>query len=246
MRIIDMHGHHGTVNSFTMFRGTTNDMIAEMDRHAIELVAISSHQALYMPHANDSTVRAVDESDKRFAGYWAVNPNYADDFKNDIAGFEKVRNRGFIGFKFHPSIHDYPLDGENYSPYLEYLNKYGLVLLSHTWGGNICGFMQCEKIAKQYPDITFILGHSGYHDYERFACLARDHANVYLDTCAVGSLCGSIETMVRIAGSEKVLFGTDIPWFDPGYMIGCVEYSRIGDADKANIFYNNAKRILTI
>ena len=78
----------------------------------------------------------------------------------------------------------------------------------------------------------------------RFASLAKEHENVYLDTCAVGSINGAIETMVAIAGSRKVVFGTDLPWFDPGFMIGCVRYSRITDDDKNNILTANAEAIL--
>lgn len=50
--------------------------------------------------------------------------------------------------------------------------------------------------------------------------------------------------MVREAGSEKIVFGTDLPWFDPHYGIGCVVFSRITDEDRHNILHRNAEQLL--
>jgi predicted TIM-barrel fold metal-dependent hydrolase len=54
---------------------------------------------------------------------------------------------------------------------------------------------------------------------------------------------GIIEEMVNGAGSEKILFGTDLPWYSPHYAAGAVLYSRISEEDIHNIFHRNAERI---
>jgi predicted TIM-barrel fold metal-dependent hydrolase len=41
-----------------------------------------------------------------------------------------------------------------------------------------------------------------------------------------------------------VLFGTDLPWFDPLYAIGCICFSRITDDDRRDILHRNAERLL--
>ena len=55
---------------------------------------------------------------------------------------------------------------------------------------------------------------------------------------------GLIEWMCREAGSEKVLFGADYPWFDPFVGIGCVVYAHLEEHDMRNILYNNARRLI--
>ena len=50
--------------------------------------------------------------------------------------------------------------------------------------------------------------------------------------------------MVAGAGSHKILFGTDLPWYSPHYAAGAVIFSRIDDADRHNILHRNAERIL--
>ena len=49
--------------------------------------------------------------------------------------------------------------------------------------------------------------------------------------------------MVEEVGADKVLFGTDMPWYDPNYGIGSVLFSRISDEDKIKILYENAKKL---
>ena len=45
--------------------------------------------------------------------------------------------------------------------------------------------------------------------------LVRDYPdNVYLELTSLPGRAGVIETLVRGAGSERILFGTDLPWFD--------------------------------
>ena len=42
---------------------------------------------------------------------------------------------------------------------------------------------------------------------------------------------------------DKILYGDDLPWFNPHYGIGCVLFSRISDAARHAILHENAERI---
>jgi len=169
--------------------------------------------------------------------------------------------------KFLPDYHAYPADGLHYAPALEYPNAHGLCVLVHTWGGSAFNSpQQVEIVARRYSNARLLLGHSGFGDWEFSAALARDVPNVYLDLTAVyashdfsvlpagsgtPSVLGSavhvngvIEYFVGIAGSRKVLLGTDLPWYSPDYAAGAVLYARIGEEDKHNILHRNAEKLL--
>ncbi len=88
------------------------------------------------------------------------------------------------------------------------------------------------------------MGHSGYGEWDRAIGVARDYEHVYLELTAAYHVNGIIERMVREAGSHKILFGTDLPWFDPHYGIGCVVWAKIADEDRHNILHRNAERLL--
>ena len=109
--------------------------------------------------------------------------------------------------------------------------------------------------------ITLIMGHSGFGEWDVSIGLAQDYENVYLELTAVYAthegivlnwcpekdfgigVNGIIEKMVENAGSEKILFGTDLPWYSPHYAAGSILYSHISEDDIHNIFHKNAERI---
>ena len=73
--------------------------------------------------------------------------------------------------------------------------------------------------------------------------VAKKHENVYLDLCDIHRHSGIVDKMVSSIGADRILFGTDIPWYDPAYGIGSVIFSRISDGDMYRILYQNAKKI---
>ena len=73
--------------------------------------------------------------------------------------------------------------------------------------------------------------------------VARTHDNVMLDLCDIHRHSGIVDKMVEGVGADKVLFGTDIPWYDPSYCLGSILFSHISDEDKYKVIYGNAKKI---
>ncbi len=55
---------------------------------------------------------------------------------------------------------------------------------------------------------------------------------------------GVLERFVGEAGSERILFGTDLPWFNHHYYIGSVLGAAISDEDRHNILHRNAEKLL--
>ena len=55
---------------------------------------------------------------------------------------------------------------------------------------------------------------------------------------------GIIEKFAGEVGSERMLFGTDLPWFDPHQAVGVLLTARISDEDRHNICHRNAEKLL--
>jgi len=49
--------------------------------------------------------------------------------------------------------------------------------------------------------------------------------------------------MVEDGIEDKILFGTDLPWFDPMCGIGCVVFARISETARRKILRENALRL---
>jgi len=241
---IDMHTHMGPFYGTYLPEADLDAMVATMDRENIEWIISAPHSALFDPIGGSAEIRAaMSRYPGRIYGYFAVNPHYVDDLDAQLADYDSVD--GYVGFKVLPDYHKYPLIGEKFRKIYEFADARGLLLLSHTWGHSIYNPPQMiGELARRYPNITFLLGHSAPGETDVAIELAKTLPNVYLELCDTGRLSGMIGKMVREAGSEKVLFGTDFPWYDPNYMLGSVLFSGIGDDDIRNIIRNNAVRLL--
>jgi len=243
--IIDIHGHLGPFHGIFMPEAELDAMAAAMDRYGYECLCLSPHSALDgdTREGNIEMRDAVAKYPGRIYGYCTPNASFPQDIEKELD--THLGQPGVIGIKVHPSMHGYPVDHPRYVPVWERAQAGRLMVLSHTWGlDGGCGAKDMRKIAERYPDIRLLLGHSCYGAWEEAIALARDFPNVYLELTAAYHAYGLIEWMCRDAGSEKVLFGTDYPWFDPFVAIGCVVYAHLDQHDMCNILYNNARCLI--
>lgn len=242
--IIDSHAHMGPNYGTYMSRATVDEMIEVMDKENIETIFCAPHGSLFDPVAGNQEIEdAMAKYPGRIKGYYTFNPNYSKEFAEKMDHVLTVP--GYLGFKFLPTYHRYPIDGENYKPALEFANQHKKVILIHTWGNNDPhnGPRHIRAAAAAYPDAKFIMGHSAPGELDQAIEVAKEHANVYLDLCDIHRHSGIVDKMVDAIGADRILFGTDIPWYDPAYGVGSVLFSRISDEDKYKILYQNAKRL---
>ena len=55
---------------------------------------------------------------------------------------------------------------------------------------------------------------------------------------------GIIEKFLEEIGTDRILFGTDFPWFSHHYYIGALIGSGIGESDIRKILYENAEKLI--
>ncbi len=242
--ITDMHAHLGPFRGIYFPDPSPEGMIHSMDRCGVRTVVTSGHFALDdSERGNEEVAEAVRNYPDRFKGYFVINPNDPELVERQLA--ELPGRREFIGIKLHPTMHNYPLSGERYDPVYRFAQEHRMPILAHTWGDNgPCGAGQVRTVAEKHPDLVFLMGHACYGSWEKACAIAIDFQNYYLELTAAYAAAGSIEYMVEKAGSHKVIYGTDHPWFDPHYAIGCVLYAHITDEDRHNIFHRNADKLL--
>jgi len=243
--VIDMHTHPDRFHSIYFPNPDMEGILASMERSGERLIAIAPHAALYDPYyGNPLMVKMLQAQPERFRGYWCYNPHYPELLEEAKA--RVLDTPGVIGYKLHPSTHQYPLSGDNYQPLLQWANVHRLMVLSHTWAGAECSADACRWVAERYPELIFIMGHSCYPEFDKAFALARDFPNFYLELTACERMPAFVDRAVREVGAHKLLFGTDLPWFDPNFSIGCVLFADITDDDRRAILYGNAKKLLRL
>jgi uncharacterized protein len=104
------------------------------------------------------------------------------------------------------------------------------------------------RVIQCYPDLRLELAHLGglrmWDDVRRHLLPAG--RNVYFDTAYVSFYLTPQEITELIAdiGPERVIFGSDYPWEEPGRAAAIIERLGLSEADKDAVLWKNASRLL--
>ncbi len=243
--ILDFHAHMHDCGGLFLPHREPEGMLETMDACNTVLTCFAGHEAL--AHAATGEAKDMDAARKypeRFKVYHAVMSRWV----NPEADLKRVDENPdlFVGFKYHPSWYQVPLSDPRHTPYWEYANEKRLLVLSHTWGGSaVDGPEEVAKIVERYPDLVFVAGHSFHGQWERAPEFATRYPNFYMELTAVLDNRGQLDMFVDKAGSERILFGTDLPWFATHHGIGAVLEAEMTDDDRRNIFYRNGAKLLS-
>lgn len=245
--IIDIHDHIGPYLQFNIPGNDAAGMISSMDNLEIDMAFITAHVAAVGPDyklGNDIVMKAVTEHPERFIAYATLNPYYKDDIPGELK--RCFAYKGFKGIKLHPGGHGTIIEDSAYDYVYEFADQNRLPILIHVWGK--ADVAAINRLCAKYPNAIFIMGHGGADSkaMEDAAKVISERENAYVDVAISFAPQGNIEWFVEKAGSKKILFGTDMPFYDPRHTFGRVAMACISDEDKRNIFGLNAKRILNI
>jgi uncharacterized protein len=104
-------------------------------------------------------------------------------------------------------------------------------------------YSQIYELSRVYKNTPIILLTTGYRS-SRIICELMDKCpNFYIDTSTFINFRG-IEDTVKNFGSERILFGSRMPFIEAGASLGRVIYADIKRQDKENIASRNIKRLL--
>src|SRR4051794_5587339 len=184
--IIDMHGHLGPFYGCYLPSSPLERMRHRLKRCGVRRIVCSHHSALACDaeRGNALMQEVVSAHPDEFLGYWVINPNYPEATAQDLRSFD--RRTGFVGLKFWPDYHLVPVTSSRYAPALDYADAHGVLVLVHTFGESpfdAPGML--AEVGERYPRARFLMGHSGYGEWERSVAIARDLPNVYLDLTSV-------------------------------------------------------------
>ena len=242
--IYDMHAHMGKHYAIYMARCEAADMIRHAERIGVKRLCFSHYAALYGTDGNEIAAENCRQHPDILRMYVGINPNYPQLMRKELANFDKWRPYA-IGLKFLADYHKVKMTDPAYSYALDFASERELPVLCHTWGNSpFNGGPIMLEIIQRYPKVKFFLGHSIFGDWDSAErCIKENDGNVYLELTAIPGERGIIEVLVRRVGSEHILYGTDLPWFDEYQAVGGVVSADISEDDVRNILYRNADNI---
>lgn len=255
--IIDAHAHFDD-KGITILDTSLARCLDTMDRLGIDYMIQSLGGAIGGgKYANyEGQVETCDElfeaSGKRVYSYYVYNPYKADFCAKMIE--DNHNDPAFVGIKLHPSANNFYADGEAFRPVYEVAKKYGLPVMSHTWALTSNPNQKFavpelfEKYIREYPEVNFIFGHSGgrVEGIKKAVEIGTRYKNAYYDIAGDIYDRRLIEYIAGHVGADHLLFGSDLPWFDPASQMGMVLGAELTTEEKSLIMGGNASRLFNI
>lgn len=198
---------------------TVPNLLAEMDATRVERALILPI-AFNFPFGDDLTERwheaiAASATSARLLAGASVHPRDPD----KLARLEQFAAMGARVVKLHPTMQAFYPDEPDALEIYAAAERLGLVIFFH---GGRAGIepesrhryalpRHYERALADFPNVPFVLGHAGARDGDAMLELALRHANAWL--CIHGQGVTALDTMIRRTGGERMLFGTDWPFY---------------------------------
>lgn len=173
----------------------------------------------------------------------------------------KATQGGAKGVKLHPIASEYfPWDRRLWPLYAR-AQDLKLPILFHSGASELPNYdsqygrpSEFVKVAEAFPRLTIILAHLGKGFFEESVDLAQKIANIFFDTSGcffgfgppTGEGINKVYSVIKKIGVDRVVFGSDWPWFDPAKDIAILKNMEFAPAEKRMIFGENAKRIYNL
>lgn len=257
--IIDEHAHNQQpgdeqVSGFPTpdMEFTPADWAPFMDKYACEKLFLAASEAMFFDKNGEKLTKALRKfAPERFYYFELFNPNLISDeylFKLKSS----LRHPGCIGIKIHPSFHTVKADDDRYEIIFQIAEKFEKPIMTHSWDVSDYNPVQYmsypdrfRKHLGKYHKIPFVLGHAGGRPgaFNATVQVCKDFPNVYVDFAGDYYHNGVIEAFADKISSDKILFGSDVNWYDPRCNLGLFLGTNLPDEDILKMLRTNAKKI---
>lgn len=249
--VFDCHTHmveapDKTVNTCVMMYSDCDNIKKKMDKLGIDSIITAPWSGISIDgvKGNEESLYAAKKYPGKFYAYSTCNVNYEEDL-NEWKKYHEKYPDIFVGIKPYPPFQGFSFGDKVCEAWFEYANEQSLPALIH--GDCDVYHDMIENVIPKYPNITFILAHtgSGYDIARRAVACAKKNKNVMLEITYTTTAREMIEFLVSEVGADRVLYGSDLPMRDPAPQLAWVCYAKISEDDKKKILSENIKRIIS-
>lgn len=219
--IIDSHVHFGSLGNLKMYKKT---VLMAMEKYNISKAIVSNCQSVecdfqqklipeeYQTPMISSAKAAIDfakdNPDKIYAAIW-VKP-FLEIPSAELEYYLKVNIDFIKALKIHPFHSGIPVTDAKMEPYIQLARMLDVPVIIHTANDPCSDCKNVYKIAKQYPDVRFVMAHLGLGtNNEEATEMCAELENLYGDTAWVPA--ENAVKFIKKCGSEKLMFGSDMP-----------------------------------
>jgi hypothetical protein len=187
----------------------------------------------------------------RFAALWGIEPQLG------LAGVrradEALSQPWVVGAYLHTHSFDRPFDHADHYPFYALCAGHGvpMVMQAGASGGRLpseCGKpIGIDRPAIYFPDVPFVLSHTGWPWVSEAVAMALKFSNVYLGTASFPPAHWPSELVefLRRPGRRKVVFATNFPTVGHRHALAQLDDLALSDEVRSLLLEGNARSIFT-
>lgn len=183
-----------------------------------------------------------------------LEPDEAADHLDDL-----VKNHGARGIKLHAGSQRFTMDDRRMWPIYDSCVQLDIPIVAHS--GRDLGQTQYsdprsyQGAYEAFPRLKLIMAHLGNGSWRQTKEVADAFPNALFDTSEITEWHGAplaptheeLARLIQDIGSERVILGTDFPWWSPAHCAqGIMDLPILSNSEKEAILGANAARILGI
>ena len=224
--------------------GTVNGLLESgkqggIDRFVVFSAAVVPEQVQTI---NDYISSACGEH-KEFTGFGTLHK----DMENPIEEIKRLEVLGLKGIKFHPDMQKFNIDDDRLMGiYAALEGKYPVIFHTGDYRHNFSHPSRLAKVIDNFPGLCVIAAHFGGWSVFDIAYDYFHNRKCYFDISSSLAFIGKRRAaqLIKSYGSERFLFGSDYPMWDPKACLEEFMQLDLCDDEKEQILWKNALRIL--
>jgi uncharacterized protein len=205
-------------------------------------------------HAYNEWILATSDLSPHLTPLIAADPSVLGG-TSGAAYLGRAAERGARGIKVHPVAQGFFPDDPGMNETYSLCEQLGLTVLSHS--GTTRGTPQFADpfafapVMEAHPHLHLLLAHLGGSSWHQVREFAEAFPSVSFDLCEIIAWTGApgaptadeLGRLIRDIGAERVLFGTDFPWYDLDRTIDqLMHLPHLSDEERRGILGENAVR----
>lgn len=130
--------------------------------------------------------------------------------KQAVEEVKRCKNElGINALKLHPWLQGFSITYEHMDAVAKVCEEQGVTIIFHDGTPPYCTPLQIARLAREYPNLKVVSGHTGLNDLWPDALLAaKRYPNYYLSFC--GSTTGQMQQIVDQIPPEQICVGSDL------------------------------------
>ncbi len=230
------------VGDGTYTKQTVEALLDQMDRLGVQKTLVAPDEACVAVEneaGNQAMLAASRAWPDRLLAYAVANPWYGG---KAVKGLQAALQAGARAVYFHAALQGFAINDPIVDPLIEVCEHFDVPAYFHTGTPAYALPFHLHYLARRFPRVRFIMGHSGANDFVADALPALfERDNIWLDT--------SLNLTVTLSGffqqaPDRLVFASSAPVSTLQHELDKVYRARPSDEQLRQVFFDNLCQVL--